>query len=90
MYTEIKHKLMILLVSEEYETKIQAAHFIQSLDPETIMDFLDTLFHEVSTLLMEKQRLQESLTMAHMRGVATETHQIDTTSFEIPAWVNND
>ena len=91
MYTELKHKLMSLLVSEEFETKIQAAHLIQGLDPETIMDFLDTLFHEHGQLLMEKQRLQEELVMAHTRGVSSQTHSIDTSvPFEIPGWVSRD
>tara|TARA_R110000824_G_scaffold349535_1_gene536415 strand:- start:1256 stop:1528 length:273 start_codon:yes stop_codon:yes gene_type:complete len=90
MYTELKQKLMSLLISEEYETKIQAAHLIQGLDPETIMDFLDTLFHEFRQMLMEKQGLQEKLVMAHTKGVAAETHQIDTTPFDIPVRWNSD
>ena len=61
MYHELKVRLMEILMHEDYEVNLQAAAIMQSLDEGSVVDFMQTLFKEVSILINRTESLNNEL-----------------------------
>ncbi len=64
MYHELKVRLMEILMHEDHEVNLQAAAIMQSLDEESVVDFMQTLFSEVSLLIRRVESLNNELMKA--------------------------
>lgn len=64
MYYELKVRLMEILMHEDHEVNLQAAAIMQSLDEESVVDFMQTLFTEVKVLINRAELLNDALMRA--------------------------
>ena len=61
MYHELKVRPMEILMHEDHEVNLQAAAIMQSLDEESVVDFMQTLFKEIEELMTRNESINNEL-----------------------------